>query len=169
MSYATNLDDINNLNYIGDDDDGGPGVLDYNGFTPASKIAYESVFDLDLDLSSFPGNMHTLGDMVVFYNAHNINAVAGQTTLGELKPKDIVQLKNTDSAFLVYLGKNSNGNIILEDLYYQFECSPQAFDLLFTGNAILINHPATKITAINANSINDDPIHDENIHDGNVS
>lgn len=40
---------------------------------------------------------------------------------------------------------DNNGNIVLEDLYNSYEYSPETFNLLFTGKAILINHqPKTR-------------------------
>lgn len=164
-SYSVSIENLSNLNnYDISDDDGGDDVLDYNTFTPASKIAYESVCDLDIDLSSFPGDMHTLYDMVRFYNANDVGAIAVQTTMDELKPGDIVQLKNSESAFLVYLGKNSDGNIILEDLYHQYESSPESFNMLFTGNAIFLKHKSANFNQINGDMVDDNPINDPNIH-----
>jgi hypothetical protein len=153
-----------NKNDIMDDDGNLNDILDFNTFTPASKIAYRSVYDLDLDLSSFPGEMHTLNEMVMFYNAHNISAVSVQITIDTLKSGDIVQLKNSESAFLVYLGKNSNGNIILEDLYHRYECSPESFNMLFTGNAIFLKHMFINPNLINRDIVDDNPINDPNIH-----
>ena len=146
-------------NNIGNDD-GGNGVLDYNNFSPASKIVYASVFDTELDLTGFSEHMSSFNDMLVFYKTHNINAVAVTTTKDNLKPGDIIQLENSDSAFLIYCGENSDGKILVEDLYYQFECTPETFDILFTGNAILINHETTLNTKdADANNIKDTPIY----------
>ena len=78
------------------------------------------------------------------------------------KPGDIVQLKNSDTAFLVYLGKDSDGNVVLDDLYNKYSCSPQSFNLLFTGNAIFLNHTSTKVTRIDGSTVDDTPIHDPN-------
>lgn len=104
--------------------------------------------------------MRTMGDLVTFFNTNGILASAVSTNKDQLQIGDIVQTKNSDSAFLVYLGKNNNGNIMLEDLYSSFECSQQSFDLLFTGNAVLVNHTSQEITKINGDNINDNPIHD---------
>jgi Transglutaminase-like superfamily len=139
--------------------------VDVDTFSPASKIAYESVFVLGLNVRDYPPNMHTFTDLVNFFNNNNISAVAVQTTPDSLKPGDIIQSKNSDFAFLVYMGTNaSSGNIILEDLYHQFECTPEEFEVLFTGNAVLINHRNIQRSVLNTVNVNDSPIHDQNIH-----
>lgn len=167
---ATTLTDNNLSNIIGDtptDDDGNLNdTLIADDFTPASKIAYDSAIALNLNLLNFPQNMRTLGDMVNYYNSCNISATAVQITLNSLQPGDIVQLKNSDSAFLVYLGRDSDNRIILEDLYTRYYCSEQSFNLLFTGNAIFLNHRSSSVTGIDGSTINDNPIHDSSIHVG---
>lgn len=145
------------------------GIEDYDTFTPASKIAFEDMNVLGVELLGLdiPSHMHTFGDLVTFLTSIDFNAVASTITKDKLKVGDIVQLKNSDSAFLVYVGtNNSNGNILLEDINSRYECSPKSFDLLFTGNAILIDHTALDITPINGDNVNDNPIYDSNIHLG---
>lgn len=153
-------------------------VIDYNGFTPTSKIAHEATFNLDPSISYYPPNMRTFADLIVFFKANNIPATAEHVNKDALRPGDIVQLKNSDSAFLVYMGESftDKNKIILEDLYDQFECSVESFDLLFTGNAIIINHSTTRscnihakvpeLTTIDTRKINDNPIYGPNTRAG---
>jgi hypothetical protein len=148
------------------DDDLYDDQVDFSGFSSTSKIAYEAVYGFDMNLSSFPGNLHTFGDVINFYKTKNLSSTAVNTSKNGLRSGDIVQMKNSDSTFLVYKGSNAQGSIVLEDLDAQYECSPQSFDHLFTGNAILINHSADSVTTINGAEINDNPIHDPTIEVG---
>jgi hypothetical protein len=135
---------VNVLNYynvdLSDND-----VLDYNVFTPASKTVYESVMILDLSVKDFKQDMHTFADLVNFFEDNNIHAIPVHANLDDLQVGDIIHMKNTDYAFMVYMGRDNNSNILLEDIYNCYECSPETFNLLFTGKAILINHqPKTR-------------------------
>lgn len=101
--------------------------------------------------------------MIDIFKSYGLTATPVNTTKDHLQKGDIVQTKNSASTFLVYLGKDSNGHIILEDVHDQFECSPESFDLLFTGNTILLNHTASGLTVIDATGVNDNPTHDSKI------
>ena len=168
ITYA---EDTNNMDYglrtnSGDNNDpGDEGEL--NALTPASKIAFEAMILQNITVIEMQ-DMRTYADMISFFQTYNLTATAVQTSKTNLKLGDIVQLKNSDSCFLVYLGKSSNGNIILEDVWHQFECSPESFDAIFTGNAIFINHTTQNMTTIDGNNINDNPIHDSTVQIGPI-
>ena len=78
-----------------------------------------------------------------------------------LKEGDIVKLKNSQSAFLVYDGCN-NDRIILKDALYLYECDEKMFSMLFTGKAIVFHNPTVK-NITQGNDITDDHIYDPNI------
>ena len=138
-------------------------VADYDSFTPASKSVFNAITILNIPIMNITPNLHTFEDIVAFFKSKGVDSTACQVDKNELRIGDIVQIKNSDYSFLVYCGEDADGNIILEDVYNRFKCSPQSFDLLFTGNAILIDHTVTKMTEINAALVTDATIHDPNI------
>lgn len=142
------------------DVDGNGGTADYNSFTPAAKIAYDALVLRGIDVVNIT-DTRTFEGMINYFNSYGLTAIAVNTTKDQLQRGDIVQIKNSDSAFLVYLGKDANGNILLENVHQQLQCNPTNFDLLFTGNAILINHQSSGLSSIKAAEIDDGIVHDE--------
>lgn len=163
--------DSRTLTNVQDDPDPGNvngtgGTEDAEGFSPASKIAFEVMTVLGVNATNINETSNNFADLVSFFNANNLPSVAVQTTVDQLQKGDILQIKNCDSAFLIYIGKKDNGNLILEDLDNSFECSQQSFNLLFTGNAIFVNHTSAKMAVIDGSNVNDNTIHDSSISIG---
>jgi hypothetical protein len=143
-------------------------AVDISVFSSTSKVLYEDMFFLNMTVNSenaIPADYHSMGDIVNFFNTHKIFAVAVKTTKENLQPGDIVQIKGYDPAFRIYIGYDDEGNVILADMDDRYICTSQAFDSIFTGNAVCVKHqPTTNTTIIDGYTVNDQPLKKDESH-----
>jgi len=113
---------------------------DFGHYTIASKMAYSAAWNFfrsKIDL--VPGDMDTLTDVMDYFNQDGrINAYVVNVTSADLKPGDLVHVKNSAYPFMIYKGyntvdKNNDTEIILESLMSRYSCSQDTFDQIFDG------------------------------------
>jgi hypothetical protein len=97
---------------------------------PSLRVAFKAFKDVKNNKTS---SMHILGDLDKLLKPRNLVATAVYKTKNKLRPGDIVQMRNYESPFLLYLGRDSNGQIHLENLHGRFKISSQYFEKVFTG------------------------------------
>ena len=89
-------------------------VLDLDSLSQTSQIAYVTAFNHDLLLTYMPTHLHSGEELVQFFQSVDLPAKQVKTTLKELKPGDIVHIKDTKTPFLIYKEVKED-KVILED------------------------------------------------------
>ena len=153
---------------------------DFSHYTIASKIAYtEAWYNFRSKIGLVPGDMDTLNDIAVYFNSDGRqDAVVVCVPVNELKPGDIVHVKNSQYAFMIYRSNNTDlpdsaDSIILESQQGQFRCDPDLFNQLFDGYAVKFPKNALERQLANnqhvdGSKINDIPYYDPSIVGGPV-
>jgi hypothetical protein len=133
--------------------DANPKNVKFNQLPVSKKISNKS-FEKQGNITS---RVNIFGDQIGFSKSKDLIANNIKKTKNKLRPGDIVRVKNFDSTFLVYLGRDSNGEIHLENVHNKFKWTPQYFDKFYTGKTIEIkyNHSNEKIKE--SNIIIEDP------------
>ena len=153
---------------------------DFSHYTTTSKIAYAASWNLFRFYGTLvPGDMDTMGDVADYFTQLDQRgnqqekrpAYVVNITVNDLRPGDIVHVKNSVYPFMIYKGYNNivrdndSDTIVLESLMDRYVCDPTTFNQIFDGYAIefpvnasetqfAINHSA------NGSNITDDPIYD---------
>ena len=120
---------------------------------PSLRVAFKAFKDGKYNKTS---SMHMLGDLDKLFKPRNLVATAVYKTKNKLRPGDIVQMRNYESPFLLYLGRDSNGEIHLENLHRRFKISPQYFEKVFTGKTIEVFN-SLNVDSKESNILIDDP------------
>jgi radical SAM protein with 4Fe4S-binding SPASM domain len=97
------------------------------------------------------------GDQTKFSKSRDLIANYVKKNKNKLRPGDIVRVKNFDSTFLVYLGRDSNGQMHLENMHQKFKWSPQYFEKFYTGKTIEIRYNSSNENTRESNIIIEDP------------
>ena len=86
-------------------------------------------------------------------NNKNLIAKGVKKTRNKLEPGDIVQIKNCNTPFLLYLGKDADGNIYLENSYNDLKYAKKFFDSVYTGKAIEITENSSDLSSVQAKTV----------------
>ncbi|MDD3984933.1 MAG: transglutaminase-like domain-containing protein [Methanobacterium sp.] len=100
-------------------------------------------------------NLHAneYNDLIGKINNKNLVVKEVKKTRGKLKPGDMVQVKNSTNPFLLYLGKDKNGYIHLENSYNKFIYTKKIFDTIYTGKIIEITENTPNISSVEAKTV----------------
>jgi hypothetical protein len=107
--------------------------------------------------------LNVWGDQTKFSKSRDLIANSVKKTKNKLRPGDIVRVKNFDSTFLVYLGRDSNGEMHLENIHQKFKWSPQYFEKIYTGKTIEIRYNSSNEKTKESNIIIEDPSLNNNL------
>jgi len=91
-------------------------------------------------------------DFIGKINNKDLVAKGVKKSRGKLKPGDIVEVKNSTNPFLLYLGKDKEGHIHLENSYNKFIYTKKIFDTIYTGKTIEITQN-TPISSVEAKTV----------------
>jgi Transglutaminase-like superfamily len=86
-------------------------------------------------------------------NNKNLIAKSVKKTRNKLETGDIVQIKNSNTPFLLYLGKDSDGNIHLENSFNELTYAKKFFDSVYTGKTIEITENSSEISSVQAKTV----------------
>lgn len=126
----------------------------------SSKKSFENTGNITSRVNIF-------GDQIGFSKSRDLIASSVKKTKNKLRPGDIVRVKNFDSTFLVYLGRDSYGEIHLENVDKKFKLSPQYFDKLYTGKSLEIMYNSSNENIKESNIFIEDPgLNTDPVEDG---
>ena len=121
---------------------------------PTLRIAFKAFEDGKKNKTS---SMHIFGDLDKLFKPRELVATAVYKTKNKLRPGDIIQMRNYEYTFLLYLGRDSYGEIYLENLQSRFKISPQYFEKFFTGKTIEVKYNSSNVDSKESNILVEDP------------
>lgn len=148
---------------------------DFGHYSIASKIVYLMHGICSVEVGVIPEDLHTLADVASYFTGekHHITGVVVNTTLDNLKPGDILHVKNNPYPFMIYRGKGNlinpdSNQVILETLSGMYTCDMDTFNQIFDGKAVKLVHiPSDKAITdkyqINGTNITDTAVYDPSV------
>lgn len=146
---------------------------DFSHYTIASKVAYATAWNyFRSNVGLVPGNMDTMSDVTSYFNGDGRQvAYVVKVPASDLKPGDIVHVKNSAYAFMIYKGYNTvvkdheSDQIVMESLMDRYICSPDTFNQIFDGYAIKFPMNGKEIQYARTHSADGSKITDDAVYD----
>ena len=92
-------------------------LLDTDPISSSYILAFGNIMKEEQNKENLKSDVDKYNDLIGKFNNKNLIAKGVKKTRNKLKPGDIVQIKNSNTPFLLYLGKDADGNIHLENSY----------------------------------------------------
>ena len=128
-------------------------LLDTDPISSSYISAFGHIMKEKQNEENLKSNVDKYNDFIGKINNKNIVAKGVKKTRNKLKPGDIVQIKNSNNPFLLYMGKDDNGNIHLENSYNELTYTKKYFDAIYTGKTIEITENSSNIYSVQAKTV----------------
>ncbi|WP_048190326.1 transglutaminase family protein [Methanobacterium sp. SMA-27] len=128
-------------------------LLDTHPISSSYILAFGNIMKEEQNKKNLKSDMDKYNDFIGNFYNENLIAKGVKKTRNKLEPGDIVQIKNNKTPFLLYLGKDADGNIHLENSYNELTYTKKFFDSVYAGKAIELTENSSNISSVQAKTV----------------